>query len=146
MKGITSSAPLSLGFLSSFNGICKALFMLFPIKAIGYFLSFNDIFSSDNRFIFLFSSSKIVQMLLVKQDVLLVKSNYIFESVCLLYISIQTFVPLLLIIISQNGKFAQLMSIVNCKLGFTWLKTVSKSLRLTNLVFSRILQSSKNRN
>ena len=35
MKGITSSAPFSLGFLSSFNGICKALFMLLSIKAIG---------------------------------------------------------------------------------------------------------------
>ena len=35
MKGITSSALFSLGFLSSFNGICKALFMLLSIKAIG---------------------------------------------------------------------------------------------------------------
>ena len=33
--GIISCAPFSLGFLSSFNGICKALFMLFSIKAIG---------------------------------------------------------------------------------------------------------------
>ena len=34
MKGITSS-PFSLGFLSSFNGICEALFMLLSIKATG---------------------------------------------------------------------------------------------------------------
>ena len=33
--GIISCAPFSVGFLSSFNGICKALFMLFSIKAIG---------------------------------------------------------------------------------------------------------------
>ena len=33
--GIISCAPFSLGFLSSFNGISKALFMLFSIKAIG---------------------------------------------------------------------------------------------------------------
>ena len=31
-----SSAPFSLGFLASFNGICTALFMLFSIKAIGF--------------------------------------------------------------------------------------------------------------
>ena len=36
-KGIASSVPFSLGFLSSFNGICKAVFMSFSVKAIGYF-------------------------------------------------------------------------------------------------------------
>ena len=38
-KGIISSAPFALGFLSLFNGICKAPFMLLSIKAI-YFLLF----------------------------------------------------------------------------------------------------------
>ena len=39
MKGITSFAHLFLGFLSSFNGIYKALSMLFSIKAIWCFCS-----------------------------------------------------------------------------------------------------------
>ena len=36
-EGHISSVSFSLGILSLFNGICKALFMLFFIKAIGYF-------------------------------------------------------------------------------------------------------------
>ena len=36
-KGIISSPPFSLDFLSSSNDICKSLFMLFSIKALGYF-------------------------------------------------------------------------------------------------------------
>ena len=55
------------GFLSSFNGICKVIFMLFSIKAIGNFCHFN-VFSLDNRFSFVFSSLAIVQMHLAKQN------------------------------------------------------------------------------
>ena len=43
-KGIASSVPFSLGFLSSFNGIGKAVFMSFSVKAIGYFCCFNVAF------------------------------------------------------------------------------------------------------
>ena len=65
-KGIISPVIFPLGFLSLFNGNCKALFMLFCIKAIGHFCCFNDVFSSDNCFSFVFSSSTIVQMHLAK--------------------------------------------------------------------------------
>ena len=67
-KGIISSLPFSLGFLNSFNGTCKALFILFSIKAIGYFCFLHDAFSSDNRFSFVSSSSTIAQMRLAKQN------------------------------------------------------------------------------
>ena len=139
VKGITSSAPFSLGFLSSFNCICEALFMLFSIKAIEFFCYFNDVFSSDNRFSFVFSSSTIVQMRVAKQNGILprqlhgwfdVKGTYLFESVDLLYRSIQIFVPVLSIIISKNGKFVVLVPIAHCKLGFTWFKIVRKLLGL----------------
>ena len=151
---IISSLPFSLGFLKSFNGTCKALFMLFSIKAIGCFCFLNNVFSCDNHFSFV-SSSTIAQMHLVKQNGIFlrqlrrwfdVNSTYLFESVGSLYISIQIFVPVLFIIISKNGKFVLLLSIVNCKLGFTWFKIFSKSLGLINLVFRRISQSSKNQN
>ena len=39
-----------------------------------------------------------------------------------------------------------MLPIVNCKLGFTWFKIVSKSLGLINLVFRRISQSPENWN
>ena len=47
---------------------CKALFVLLYVKATGYFCCFNDIFSSDNHFSFVFSSSSIIQMRLAKQN------------------------------------------------------------------------------
>ena len=67
-KAIISSVPFSLGFLGSFNGICKSLFMFCSLKAIGYFYCFNDVFNSDNRYNFVFSSSTVVQMHLAKQN------------------------------------------------------------------------------
>ena len=42
-KGIISSPRFSLGFLSLFNGTCKALFIRFSVKAIGYFCFLNDV-------------------------------------------------------------------------------------------------------
>ena len=136
-KGIISSGLFSLGFLSLLNGICKVLFMLFAVRAIGCFCCFNDVFGSDNRFSFVFSSSTIAQMCLAKENGIFlrqirgwfyVKGTYLFKLVSLLYISIEIFVPVLFIIISKNGKFVALLSIANCKLEFTWFKIVSKSL------------------
>ena len=63
----------ALGALSLYNGICKALFMLFPINAIGCFCCFNDAFSSDYRFSFVFSSSTIVQLCLAKRNGIFVR-------------------------------------------------------------------------
>ena len=124
-----------LGFLRSFNGIWKV------IRAIGYFCCFNDVFSSDCRFSLVFFSSRIVQMRLAKQNGIFlrqlrgwfdVKCRYLFESVALLHLSIQIFVPVLFIITSKNSEFVGFLSIVNCNLGFTCIKIVSKPLGLIN--------------
>ena len=134
---------------------CKALFMLLYVKATGYFCYFNNILSSDNHFSFVFSSSSIIQMRLAKQNRIFqrqltgwfdVKGTYLFESVGLLFISIQIFVPVLFIMIFKNGKLVMLLSIVNCNSRFTWFKIVSKSLGSINLIFSKISWSYETRN
>ena len=131
---------LSLGFLSLFNGIYKALFVLFSIKAMGNFCCFNDVFIYNNRFNFVSSSSTIVQMRPGKQNGIFlrqrqgwfdIEGTYLFESAGF-YIFIQSFVPVLFVIKSKNGKFIVLLSMVTCKLGFTWFKIVCKSLGSVN--------------
>ena len=151
------SVLYSLGLLSLFSGVGKAFSVLFYIKAIEYFCCFNEFLLglTTNRVRFAFSSSTIVQIRLAKKNGMLlgqlrdrfdVKGAYLFESVSLLYMSIQILVPFLVIITSKNDKSVVLLPILNCKFGVTWFKIVSKSLNLIKLVLKRIKQSSKNRN
>ena len=129
-KGIISSGPFSLGFLSLLNGICKVLFMLFAIRAIGCFwlqqpFQFRVFFFNNSTDV---SSQKKWNIFEATSRVILCKRYISFKSVSLLFICIQIFVPVLFIIISKNGKVVALLFIVNCKLEFTWFKIVSKSL------------------
>ena len=136
-----SSVLYSLGLLSLFSGVGKAFSVLFYIKAMEYFCCFNEFLLGlkTNRVRFAFSFSTIVQIRLAKKNGMLqeqlrdrfdVKGAYLFESVSLLYMSIQILIPFLVIITSKKDKSVVLLSILNCKFGVTWFKIVSKSLNL----------------
>ena len=96
-------------------GISLADNMLGSISDLGYFCSRNSFFNSLKRFSFTFSFSTMVHILLARENGIFVtecggwfdlKEIYHFESVGLLKISIQIFVPLTFIIMSKKGYFS----------------------------------------
>ena len=117
--------------------------MLFSVT--GYFYHFNA-FSSDNCLGILFSSSTIVDLSRQTKWKFLrllhwwfdVISTYLFQSMGLLYMSIYIPFPVLLILISKNGKYAVFLPIVNCKIEINLSKITRKSFCLNKLLLKKI--------
>ena len=122
-KAIISYVVLSLDFLPLMVSV-KFFLQYILYKQQDVFCCFPEIFSSNNRFSFVFLSSTIAEICLAKKNGMFliqvrwwfyVKGTYFFELVALLRISDQIFVAVLLIIISKNSKLVVLPSRVNCK-------------------------------